>query len=71
MSEQISLSFTNLPDGSKTACLSVMPLIDGQFALEQMKSAMVGNHNVDEIVESEFVNAINEAVAKFREIKGI
>ena len=71
MNEQVSISFTILPDGSKTACVSVMPFIDGQLAPEQVKSAIVGNHNVDAISESEFVNAISDVVAKFRSIKGI
>jgi hypothetical protein len=48
-----------------------MPFIDGQLAPEQVKSAIVGNHNVDAISESEFVNAISDVVAKFRSIKGI
>lgn len=71
MSEQISLSFTLLADGSKTACVSIIPVINGDLAPENVASAIVGSHNIDGQAESELVAAISAAIANFRTAKGI
>lgn len=71
MSEQISLSFTILPDGNITACVSAIPFIEGSLASESQAARIVGSHNVSEDAEAKFVAAISEAISNFRTAKGI
>jgi len=71
MSEQVSLSFTILPDGSLTACVSAMPYIDQVLVPENQTSAVIGLHNSAEEVESKFLAAIQSAIIEFRTSKGI
>jgi hypothetical protein len=66
MSEQVSLSFTMLPDGSHTACVSAIPFIEGSLAPESQAARIVGSHNVNEEAEANFVATISTAIAAFR-----
>jgi hypothetical protein len=66
MSEQVSLSFTMLPDGSHTACVSAIPFIEGSLAPESQAARIVGSHNVNEEIEARFVAAVSSAIATFR-----
>lgn len=71
MSEQISLSFTILPNGSQTACVSAMPFIDEALVPEAQTSAIIGAHNSSGEAEAKFLSAISAAVLEFRASKGI
>jgi hypothetical protein len=66
MNEQVSLSFTILPDGNLTACVSAIPFIEGSLAPESQAARIVGSHNVSEKAEAKFVAAVSSAIAAFR-----
>lgn len=66
MSEQVSLSFTILPDGNLTACVSAIPFIEGSLAPESQAARIVGSHNISEDAEAKFVAAISSAISAFR-----
>jgi hypothetical protein len=64
--EQVSLSFTILPDGTLTACVSAMPFVDGALVPEAQASRIVGSHNVNEDADARFVASVSSAIAAFR-----
>jgi hypothetical protein len=66
MNEQVSLSFTALPDGTLTACVSAIPLVGDSLAPELQAARIVGPHNVNDNPEARFVATVSAAIAAFR-----